>query len=113
MYQWKRVIIIHISIIDRLKELLTVSSQCGVFFDKPNYKFSASAKVAVQSNRKEMAGYVFSCSTTIKMKVHMADNIIIECDCLKWNDAGHIYDYVESVEAHYIKDLNIFQQWYS
>ena len=35
----------------------------------------------------------------------MADNIIIECDCPKWNDAGHMYDYIESVEAHYIKEF--------
>ena len=35
----------------------------------------------------------------------MAYNIIIECDRQKWNDAGHIYDYIESVEAHYIKEF--------
>ena len=51
-----------------------------------------------------MAGYVLSFSTD-KMNVHMADNSIIVRNCLKWNDAGHIYDYVESVEAHYIKEF--------
>ena len=35
----------------------------------------------------------------------MEYNSIIEFDCPKWNDAGHIYDYVESVEAHYIKEF--------
>ena len=51
-----------------------------------------------------MAGYVLSCSTKNKMKVHMADRSIIEFDCPKRNDAGHKYDYVKLVEAHYIKE---------
>ena len=72
-------------------------------FDEQNYKFIFSAKVAAQINGKEMSGYVLSCSTKNKMRVHMADNSIIECDCPKCNDAGHIYYYIESVEAHYIK----------
>ena len=50
-----------------------------------------------------MAGYVISYSNKNNMRVHMDENIIIECDCPKWNDAGNIQDYVESVEAHYIK----------
>ena len=51
-----------------------------------------------------MLGYVLSCSTNNKMKVHMADKSIIECNCPKWNNSGHIYDYGESVESHYIKE---------
>lgn len=31
--------------------------------------------------------------------------MIIECDLPKWNQAGHIYDYVELVEAHCIKEF--------
>ena len=105
VYQSKRVTIIHISSIERVRELFTVSGLCGVVFDEQNHKFSACAKVAVQSNGKEMAGYVLSCSTKNKMKVHMVDNSIIECDCPKWNDADHNYDYVQSVDAHYIKEF--------
>ena len=105
VYQSKRVTIIDISSIDRVRELLTVSGLCGVVFDEQNHKFSACAKVAVQSNGKEMVGYVLSCSTKNKMKVHMVDNSIIECDCPKWNDADHNYDYVQSVDAHYINEF--------
>ena len=104
MYQSKRVTIIRISSTDRVTELLTVSGLCGVVFDEQTYKFSAYAKVAVQSNGKEMVCYVLSCSTNNKMEFHMADNSINECDLPKWNDSGHIYDYVKSVEAHYIKE---------
>ena len=52
VYKSKRVTIIHISSIDRVKELFTISGLCGVVFDEHDYKFSASAKVAVQSNKK-------------------------------------------------------------
>ena len=105
VHQSKRVTIIHISRIDRVRELLTISCVCGVVFDDQNNKFSASAKVYVQSNRKEMVVYVLSCSTKNQMRVHMADNSIIDCDCLKCNDSGHKYDYVELVEAHYMKEF--------
>ena len=80
VYQSKRVTIIHISSIERVRELFTVSGLCGVVFDEQNHKFSACAKVAVQSNGKEMMGYVLSCSTRNIMTVHMAYNSIIECD---------------------------------
>ena len=96
--------IIHISSIDRVKKLLTISGLCRVEFDNQNYKCSASAKVDVQSDGKEMAGYVLAYSTN-NMKVHMVDNSIIVCDILKWAKEGHIYDYLESVEAHYIKEF--------
>ena len=52
-----------------------------------------------------MVDYVLSCSTENTMRVHMANNSIIECDCPIWNDAGHKYDYVPLVDAHYIKEF--------
>ena len=45
----ERVTIIRISSIDTVRELITVSGLCGVVSDEQNYKFSAFAKVAVQS----------------------------------------------------------------
>lgn len=39
------------------------------------------------------------------MKVRTGDNRIIERDRPKWKEVWHIYDYVESVEADYIKEL--------
>ena len=52
VYQSKRVTIIHISSIDRVRELLTVSGLCGVSFDEQNHTFSACAKVTLQINGK-------------------------------------------------------------
>ena len=34
----------------------------------------------------------------------MVDNSIIDCDCPKWNDAGHKYDCVSLVDPNYIKE---------
>ena len=39
------------------------------------------------------------------MKVQMVDKSIIVCDRPKWNDARYFYDYIESVEAHCIKEF--------
>ena len=88
-YQSKKWTIIHISSIARAKELLTINGLSAVSFEEHNLKYSASAKVHVDLNGQEMAGYVLA-SSEEGLKVQLTDNRIVTVSNLQWNE-GNFY----------------------
>ena len=104
VYQSKKWTIIHISSIARAKELLTIDGLSAVSFEEHNLKYSASAKVHVDFNRQEMAGYVLA-SSEEGLKVQLTDNRIVRLSNPQWNEVNVTYDFYEPVNCARVKQF--------
>ena len=61
-------------------------------------KYSASAKVHVDFNGQEMAGYVLA-SSEEGLKVQLTDNRIVTVSNPQWNEGNFTYDFHEAVNG--------------
>ena len=104
VYQSKKWTIIHISSIARAKELLTIDGLSAVSFEEHNLKYSASAKVHVDFNGPEMAGYVLA-SSEEGLKVQLTDNRIFRVSNLQWNEVNFTYDFHKAVNCARMKQF--------
>ena len=104
VYQSKKWTIIHISSIARAKELLTINGSSAVSFEEHNLKYSASAKVHVDFNGQEMAGYVLA-SSEEGLKVQLTDNCIVTVSNLQWNEGNFTYDFQKAVNGARVKEF--------
>ena len=67
-------------------------------------KYSASAKVHVDFNGQEMAGYVLA-SSEEGLKVQLTGNCIVTVSNPQWNEGNFAYDFHKAVNGARVKEF--------